>query len=52
MFQKYGVLKMFVADKRELAADIVLKDEKSDLAVLRLRDAGVLDDRFDFLEVV
>jgi Do/DeqQ family serine protease len=33
-------VKIAFADKRELAADIVLKDERSDLAVLRVRDAA------------
>jgi Do/DeqQ family serine protease len=33
-------VKVALADRRELAADIVLKDERSDLAVLRVRDAG------------
>jgi Do/DeqQ family serine protease len=33
-------VKVALADRRELAADIVLKDERSDLAVLRIRDPG------------
>jgi Do/DeqQ family serine protease len=33
-------VKVALSDKRELAADIVLKDERSDLAVLRVRDPG------------
>ncbi|MBZ9938282.1 DegQ family serine endoprotease [Mesorhizobium sp. BR1-1-16] len=32
-------VKVALSDKRELAADIVLKDERMDLAVLRLKDA-------------
>ncbi len=35
-------VKVALADKRELAADIVLKDERSDLAVLRIRDPGAI----------
>jgi Do/DeqQ family serine protease len=33
-------VKVALADKREFEADIVLKDEKTDLAVLRIRDKG------------
>jgi Do/DeqQ family serine protease len=33
-------VKVALADKRELAADIVLKDERSDLAVLKVREPG------------
>jgi Do/DeqQ family serine protease len=33
-------VKVALADHRELAADIVLKDQRSDLAVLRVRDPG------------
>ena len=33
-------VKVAMTDKREFAADIVLKDERSDLAVLRVRDPG------------
>src|SRR5215468_639532 len=32
------VVKVSLADKRELAADVVLRDARSDLAVLRLKD--------------
>src|SRR6204780_3209180 len=33
-------VKVALADKREFAADIVLKDQRSDLAVLRIKGAG------------
>jgi Do/DeqQ family serine protease len=33
-------VKVALADKREFEADIVLKDEKTDLAILRIRDKG------------
>src|SRR5580693_4452321 len=41
-------VKLALADKREFAADIVLKDERSDLAVLRLKGAK---ERFPTLEL-
>jgi len=40
-------VKVALSDKREFAADIVLRDERSDLAVLRLKDAS---ERFPTLE--
>ncbi|MDR3422108.1 MAG: Do family serine endopeptidase [Xanthobacteraceae bacterium] len=40
-------VKIALADKREFDADIALKDERSDLAVLRLKDAS---ERFPALE--
>src|SRR5271154_1971053 len=40
-------VKVALSDKREFAADIVLRDERSDLAVLRLKGAG---ERFPTLE--
>jgi Do/DeqQ family serine protease len=40
-------VKIALADKRELDADIVLKDQRSDLAVLRIKDAK---ERFPTLE--
>jgi Do/DeqQ family serine protease len=40
-------VKVALADKRELDADIVLKDQRSDLAVLRIKSAG---ERFSTLE--
>lgn len=33
-------VKVALADKREFEADIVLKDEKTDLAILKIRDKG------------
>ena len=33
-------VKVSLADKREFEAEIVLKDERSDLAVLRIKDAA------------
>ncbi|QYK42538.1 MAG: trypsin-like peptidase domain-containing protein [Paracoccaceae bacterium] len=35
-------IRVVLADRREFAADLVLSDEESDLAVLRLRDAAAL----------
>src|SRR5580693_9344590 len=40
-------VKVALADKRELDADIVLKDQRSDLAVLRIKSGG---ERFSTLE--
>src|SRR5258708_38642421 len=40
-------VKIGVADKREFAADIVLKDQRSDLAVLRIKGSS---ERFPTLE--
>ena len=40
-------VKVSLADKREFEATIVLKDQRSDLAVLRIKDAR---ERFPFLE--
>jgi Do/DeqQ family serine protease len=40
-------IKVALADKREFEAQIVLKDQRSDLAVLRLKDAH---ERFPYLE--
>jgi Do/DeqQ family serine protease len=40
-------VKVALADKRELDADIVLKDQRSDLAVLRIKSSG---ERFSTLE--
>ena len=40
-------VKVALADKRELDADIVLKDQRSDLAVLRIKSSG---ERFATLE--
>src|SRR5215831_13559283 len=40
-------IKVALADKREFEADIVLKDQRSDLAVLRVKDAN---ERFPTLE--
>ena len=40
-------VKIALADKREFAADIVLKDQRSDLAVLRIKGA---DERFPTLQ--
>src|ERR1700730_17414421 len=40
-------VKVALSDKREFAADIVLKDERSDLAVLRLKDVS---EKFPTLE--
>ena len=40
-------VKVALSDKREFAADIVLKDERSDLAVLRLKDVS---EKFSTLE--
>jgi Do/DeqQ family serine protease len=40
-------VKIALADKREFDADIVLKDQRSDLAVLRIKDAN---ERFPTLE--
>jgi Do/DeqQ family serine protease len=40
-------VKVALADKRELDADIVLKDQRSDLAVLRIKGGG---ERFSTLE--
>src|SRR5258708_33047936 len=40
-------VKIGVADKREFAADIVLKDQRSDLAVLRIKGSS---ERFATLE--
>src|SRR5499425_334714 len=40
-------IKVALADKREFEADIVLKDQRSDLAVLRIKDAK---ERFPTLE--
>ena len=40
-------VKVALSDKREFAADIVLRDERSDLAVLRLKDVG---EKFPTLE--
>ncbi len=41
-------VKVALADKRELDADIVLKDQRSDLAVLRIKSKG---ERFPTLEL-
>ena len=40
-------VKVSLADKREFEAEIVLKDTRTDLAVLRIKDGG---ERFPFLE--
>jgi Do/DeqQ family serine protease len=40
-------IKVALADKREFEAEIVLKDKRSDLAVLRIKDAH---ERFPYLE--
>jgi len=41
-------IKVSLADKREFEADVVLKDKRSDLAVLRIKGAH---ERFPFLEL-
>jgi Do/DeqQ family serine protease len=43
-------VKVALSDKREFAADIVLRDERSDLAVLRLKDAGEKFPTLDFAD--
>jgi Do/DeqQ family serine protease len=40
-------VKVALADKREFEADIVLKDEKTDLAILKIRDKG----QYPFAEI-
>lgn len=40
-------IKVVLADKREFPATVIVKDERSDLAVLRIKAAGV---RFPYLE--
>ena len=40
-------VKVALADKREFPAEVVLKDKRTDLAVLRIKDAN---ERFPFLE--
>jgi Do/DeqQ family serine protease len=46
--QNADQVKVSLADKREFEAEIVLKDARTDLAVLRLKDAG---ERFPALDI-
>ena len=41
-------IKVALADRREFSCDVILKDERTDLAVLRIRDPG--DGDFPFVE--
>ncbi|MDQ0436832.1 Do/DeqQ family serine protease [Kaistia dalseonensis] len=43
-------VKVALSDRRELSADIILKDERMDLAVLRLKDGGKEFPSLDFAD--